>query len=212
MAIKSIFNEKFAVGLLLVLGLLLAISPAGTRVSTMMTPEEVASSIASRSDQVTAEDLSSWIINKNPDLVIVDIRSSEAFNRYHIPGAINIPLAKLFDEKSKEILDSDNVVVLYSNGDMHASEAWVLLKQLNIDCYVLLGGLNYWAEAILNPKHPTDLAADSEILRYQFRKSVSGYFNNGGIAVQKNEASAPTNLPKPKMIKFKKKKKVEEGC
>lgn len=84
-----------------------------------------------------------------------------------------------------------------------------MLQQYGIQSYVLLGGLNYWSEAILNPEPPQDIVADSEILRYQFRKAASGYFNKGETSKQVNSDTKST--VKPKLI-FKKKKKAEEGC
>jgi hypothetical protein len=86
-----------------------------------------------------------------------------------------------------------------------------MLKQMGIDSYVLLGGLNYWVSAILNPEPPDDLVADPEVLDYQFRKSASEYFNKGGISVDKNEKQEQKQVAPPK-IKFKRKKKAEEGC
>lgn len=210
MKITNLFDAKTAVILLLVLGALLAISPAGLRTAHNASPEELAAAITSKSNFVTAEDISAWIIDKRPDLFIIDLRSSEDYNQYHIPGAINIPLAKLFEQESLDMLSNDYLNVLYSNGDTNASQAWVMLSQTGIESYILMGGLNYWAKAILNPEPPGDLAADSEILRYQFRKSASGYFNAGGVAAaQENTAAKPAMKPK---IKFKKKKAAEEGC
>ncbi len=208
---NRIFNRKSSAGLLLILGALLAMSPAGTRKANSFSPGEIASAIIGKSDHVEAEEVAAWVIDKNPDLLLVDLRSSEAYNQYHIPGAINIPLVQLFSEASLEILDNDQIRVLYSNGGTHAAQAWVMLTQMGIKSYVLLGGLNYWSEAILNPEPPDDLVADSEILKYQFRKSASGYFNGSGTAIEQNKTSEKQSHLKPK-IKFKKKKKAEEGC
>jgi rhodanese-related sulfurtransferase len=125
------------------------------------------------------------------------MRSAEEFAQYHIPGEMNIPFTKLFDEEAKEMLSGDETIVLYSNGGTRAAQAWVLLKQMGIESYVLLGGLNYWTEAILNPKAPNTLAADSEILKYQFQKSAAGYFAPGGaVAAPADSATAPA---KPKV-------------
>jgi rhodanese-related sulfurtransferase len=211
MKISTLFDRRFAAALLIILGALLAISPAGLRQPSHFSPQELVAAVASESDHVTAEDLSAWIIDKKPDLQIVDIRSSEEYTQYHIPGTVNIPLTQLFDEDSQELLDRDKIIVLYSNGGTHAAQAWVMLKQMGIDSYVLLGGLNYWAEAILNPKAPNDLVADSEILKYQFRKSASDYFAQGGIAPAQSDTSASQSQPKVK-IDLQKKKKGRAGC
>jgi len=211
MSLQNIFNRKTAVLLLIIFGVLLAISPAGMRKATTLSPREVASSVINKSDHVTAEDLAALIIDKDPNLLIVDLRSAEEYNQFHIEGAINIPLSQLFEEESLEMLSPDYNIVVYSNGGTHSAQAWVLLKQMGIDCYTLLGGLNYWAEAIMNPEPPDDLAADSEILQYQFRKSASGYFKNGNITIEQDTRES-TPPPAPKRTFKRKKKSGDEGC
>ena len=211
MKLAEIFNRKVAAVFLVLLGALLAISPAGLRKASNFSNREIASSIASKSDHVTAEDVAAWVIDKRPDIILVDIRSTEEFTEYHIPGSINIPLAKLFDQESQDILRSDYTFILYSNGGTHAAQAWVMLKQMGIDSYVMLGGLNYWVSAILNPEPPDDLVADPEVLDYQFRKSASEFFNKGGVSAEQNENSEQKPVAPPK-IKFKRKKQAEEGC
>lgn len=208
---QNIFNRKFAAVLLVILGGLLAISPAGLKKAQSFSPREIAAAITSKSDHVTAEELAAWLVDKRPDILIVDIRPSEEYQQYHIPGAINIPLAKLFDPESLELLDQDRIVILYSNGGTHAAQAWVMLKQLGIESYVLLGGLNYWVEAILNPNPPGDLVADSEILKYQFRKSVSGYFGGSGVKIEEQKKHTVKPKIKPK-FKLHRKKEADEGC
>jgi len=76
---------------------------------------------------------------------------------------------------------------------------------------VLLGGLNYWAEVILNPQAPKDLAADPEILKYQFRKGASEYFAGGGLATAQKDSTAAPVKPKAS-IDLKMKKKARAGC
>ncbi len=210
MKLDQVFNRRFGAALLFILGGLLALSPAGMRKSIRISPRDLATAIISKSDKVTAEEIAHWLIDKRPDILLVDIRTTEEYQKYHIPGAINLPLARLFEPESLDQLDQDKTIVLYSNGSVYAAQAWVMLRQLGIESYVLSGGLNYWVQAILNPKPPGDLVADEEILQYQFRKAASRYFA-GGAAVA--TAQQQTSKPKPVVkFKLKKKKKVDEGC
>ncbi|NUM76437.1 rhodanese-like domain-containing protein [candidate division KSB1 bacterium] len=208
---RLLFDRRFGVALLILLGVLLAFSPAGTRKAATFSPQALAEAINNESDHLTAEELAKWLIDKKPDLRVVDMRSVEEFAQYHIPSAVNIPFNKLFENEARETLSTDKTIVLYSNGGTHAAQAWVLLKQLGIESFVLLGGLNYWTEAILNPKAPNELVADSEILKYQFQKSASGYFAPGGsVSASADSSRAPT---KPKVqIDAKQKKKARAGC
>ncbi|MCB0316296.1 MAG: rhodanese-like domain-containing protein, partial [Calditrichaeota bacterium] len=118
---------------------------------------------------------------------------------------------RLFEPESLDQLSDLYTIVLYSNGGTHAAQAWVLLQQMGIKSYVMLGGLNYWVDAILNPQPPGDLAADSEILQYQFRKGASGFFNGGGVSVEQENQPAQSDAPRPKLPP-RRKKKGEEGC
>jgi rhodanese-related sulfurtransferase len=208
---RALLDRRFAVVLLLILGALLAFSPAGTKTASTFSPQELAAAITNESDHIATEELAKWLIDKKPELLVVDMRSLEEYSQYHIPNAVNIPFTKLFEPEALETLRGDQTVVLYSNGGTHAAQAWVLLKQIGIESYVLLGGLNYWTEAILNPKAPSELVADSEILKYQFQKSAAGYFAPGGaVAAPADSAATPA---KPKMsIDPKQKKKARAGC
>jgi len=212
MKLNEILNKRTSAFLLLIIGVLLAISPAGTRVAYDLSPNEIAAVIASESDHVSAEDVAAWIIDKRVDLFIADIRTADEYNKYHIPGAVNIPFTRLFEQESIDMMDSDYLVVLYSNGGTHAAQAWVILQQMGIESYVLLGGLNYWIDSILNPIPPDDLVADSEILQFEFQKAASGYFNSGGMTVDQSQVDETQTKPIIPKRKFGKRKKADEGC
>ncbi|MFC1564523.1 rhodanese-like domain-containing protein [candidate division KSB1 bacterium] len=203
---SNVFNRSFAVGILLIMGLLLAISPAGTRTPDYFGSNEITEFIASKSNFVSAEEIARMVIDKTPDLLLVDIRTPEEYEAYHIEGAYNIPLNKIFEDESQEILLSDMTIVLYSNSSTNAAQVWLMLHQKGIQSYVMQGGMNYWAKTILNPEPPGDLVADSEILLYQFRKGASAYFNGGSvISSQSSNTGKRTTGIKPLPKKKKKK-------
>jgi len=209
MSLDQKFNPRFGAIILVLLAALLAISPAGLLKSTKLPIDKITTAILSNSDFVTAEDLADWIINKKPNLQIIDLRTPEEYNQYHIPGAMNVSLSKLFKHPYLDQLRNRKVKIIYSNGERYASQAWVMLKQKGIESYVLLGGLNYWAKAILYPHPPGELAADTEILQYHFRKAASGYFNGGSIAATTNKVAKPR---KHKKIILQKAEEEDEGC
>lgn len=212
MALDSVINRRFGVLLLIILGAFLAISPAGLRRPSNFSPKELTATIISRTAYVTPEDVAAWIIDKRPDLLLVDLRTPDEYQQYHLPDAINIPLAKLFDKENLELLnDKQYNIILYSNGSTYASQAWVMLKEMGINTYVMEGGMNYWAQAILNPHPPGDLASNDEVSRYQFRVAASNFFNNGGVAVQTAQSSQPQPTHRKKIIR-RKTKTADEGC
>lgn len=76
--------------------------------------------------------------------------------------------------------------------------------------YVLMGGLNYWAEAIINPEPPPSTSPDEELEKYDFRKGA-GMALGGAAASSGNDH--PLNKPALPGIKSKPKKtRVQGGC
>ena len=78
-------------------------------------------------------------------VVVVDARSSEAFAREHLPGAISFP-HRLMNEESTSTLDRHRRYVVYCDGiGCNASTKGSLkLAQLGFDVRELIGGLDWW--------------------------------------------------------------------
>ncbi|MFH0725597.1 MAG: rhodanese-like domain-containing protein [Pseudomonadota bacterium] len=77
-------------------------------------------------------------------MILVDIRTPENFNKFKIPGAVNIPLSFL---KTKSFLRTAPVVLVnegYSYGETAAEVA--LLKEKGVDVKILEGGLRAWKQ------------------------------------------------------------------
>ncbi|HOV09900.1 MAG TPA: rhodanese-like domain-containing protein [Spirochaetota bacterium] len=173
-------------------------------------PEDLAAAIASGDDAITASTLSEWIIQGKSDLMIIDIRSEEDFSKGAIKNAVNIPLQKLL---KKETLNSEfnvpKTVVLYSNGNSHAHQAWLVLKSAGVDALVLQGGYNAWVETILNPSKPVAME-DDEVLKYNAALSVAKFFGSAG-EIKESSASENKSAPVNKPAAQPKKKKLA-GC
>ncbi|PTY06596.1 hypothetical protein DB347_11185 [Opitutaceae bacterium EW11] len=180
---------------------------------------ELALEAGTKTDHVSAPDLADWIIEGRNDFILVDVREAKDFAEYHIPGAINVPLASL----SGDFADRNERIVFYSDGGIHAAQAWLLLRSLGYrGVYLLFGGLEEWKDSVLFPTAPAAAASASEQIAFAKRAAVSKYF---GGAVQGASASpgpavptapkltpaVPTDAPaSPPPAAAKKKKK--EGC
>jgi len=152
------------------------------------------------------------IVNKDPLLQLIDVRSQEEFEKYSLPGAINIPMADLLSDQYTDILNQDvNMNVFYSNGTLNANEAWMITRQLGYtNNYVLEGGLNYWFDTIMNPQKPASTSSDEEFAKYDYRKGA-GQALGGGNAVQ-NEQLQVSPAARPVIKAVAKKKKASGGC
>ena len=203
-------GKQIGVLISLVLGIILAFLPVQSRQITL-NPEELARSILDSEDRIDPETVSKWLVEGNDDVVLIDVRSAEEFQQGHIKNAVNIPLPALIKLETIESLDPDKMIILYSNGISHASQAWVVLHAAGIpDVMVLEGGLNYWNKVILNPEAPVPYASDDEILIYKTKAAIASALGGGaGSGVQQEQ---PSVKPKPLFKKKHKKRKADGGC
>jgi rhodanese-related sulfurtransferase len=77
--------------------------------------------------------------------IVIDARSPEAYQKEHIPGAINIPHRKMNEETTKQ-LHKTALVVTYCDGiGCNASTKGALnMVKLGFRVKELMGGLDWW--------------------------------------------------------------------
>ncbi len=194
------------------MGLIIAAVPQNKTKPYKLSAEELLAEANTRTQYVTPDAVADMIIKKDPVLNLIDVRSQDDFEKFSLPGAINIPANDLLSEKYTDILNQDvKMNVFYSNGTLIANEAWMVLRQLGYENnYVLEGGLNYWFDAILNPQKPVSTSSDEEFAKYDFRKSAGMAFGGGGVVESARDKSISS--PKPVVKGVPKKKKVAGGC
>ncbi|MFI0268692.1 rhodanese-like domain-containing protein [Streptomyces luteogriseus] len=81
----------------------------------------------------------------DPGFVLVDSRSTEAWDQGHIPGALHLPTA-LVAERAGQFLDRAVPVVTYcwGPGCNGAARAALALAELGYRVKEMLGGFEYW--------------------------------------------------------------------
>jgi len=193
------------------LGIIIAAVPENTTKQYKLTASELLDEVKDGTQFISTDEIADMLVQKDPSLQLIDVRSQAEFEKYSLPGSINIPLTDILSDEYEELLDQGiKMNVFYSNGNLKANEAWMITRQLGFENnFVLQGGLNYWAETILNPQAPKSVMADDEIAKYDFRKGASAALG-GGNAVVSNVNKA--KKPKPTVKKRKKKKRVAGGC
>jgi rhodanese-related sulfurtransferase len=194
------------------MGLIIAAVPQNKTNPYKLTAEELLNEVNTRNQFVTADVVADMIIKKDPSLRLIDVRNQDEFEKFSLPGAINIPSANLLSEEYAGILNQDiKMNVFYSNGTLAANEAWLITRQLGYENnYVLEGGLNFWFDAILNPQKPASVNPDEEFAKYDFRKSA-GQALGGGMTTQTVQDQGSVS-PKPVIKPVAKKKKASGGC
>lgn len=169
---------------------------------------ELATIVQDEVDHVTVDELADWIMTERFDYRLLDVRDAESYAAYHIPTAENVALTDL----QSYGLERNEKIVLYSDGGIHAAQAWFLLRARHYaSSYILLGGLDLWKDEILFPAAPEGTPV-SEARELEARSHYfGGKLRTGGVedapAMEMPEVEAPAALQvKPR------KKKSKEGC
>jgi rhodanese-related sulfurtransferase len=81
----------------------------------------------------------------NDTVVFIDIRTPKEFVGFHIENALNIPFDRLLDDEYIDILEKDQMKILYGTNSVGSNAAWMVLTQYGYDkLYVLDGGVQDW--------------------------------------------------------------------
>lgn len=198
----------------LILTLIMLILAAGTLfLKKSNKPEQVAPDkllwdIIQPGRYVSTDQVAKMIIDKNPTLELVDVRDVNAFEKFSLTNAVNVPLDSLLSPDSQNYFGLPGMkVVFYSNDDIKADQAWVITRRMGYgDTYVMKGGLNRWIETIIQPKKPAEDEPYTAFEQYQFRKGAQMYFT--GAKVEN------TSVKKKKVVVRRKKKQTvaSGGC
>ncbi len=193
------------------LGMIIAAVPENTTKQFRLTANELLEEVKDGTQFLQPDEVADMLIQKDPTLQLIDVRDADQYEKFSLPNSINIPLVDILNPEWEEYINQDvKLNVFYSNGTKNANEAWMITRQLGFENnYVMMGGLNYWVETIINPEKPASTSPDEEIAKYNFRKGAGAAL--GGAAVN-TQPSTMKKSSKPPISKRKKKKKVQGGC
>lgn len=181
-------------------------------------PELFVKNAISSERYINTDLLAEKLINQDPTVLLIDIRSEKEFNEFSLPNAINIPLNSFLNEDFDGYINQNIYdVILFSNDNFHADQAWMLGNRLGYtNLFVLKGGLNEWFNTIIDPKYPDETMPQEAFDLYSFRKAAGMYFGVGIVTIEdvNKTESKPQNTTPKKVIPVKKKKKrvPEGGC
>jgi rhodanese-related sulfurtransferase len=202
-------NFRFVLSIVLVsLGLVAAILPQKKNSSVELDARQLLNEIQLENHMISIDEMANALINNDPEYQLIDLRTEEEFNQYNLPGSINIPFDKLFDEVWVPYIDQiARKNVFYSNGSTLSGEAWLLTRQRGIrNNYILKGGLNNWFATIIEPKEPEATMGEEAIFQYQARLGAKQFFTGGETAADAGAIQAKKPVPR------KKKAMVAGGC
>jgi len=92
-------------------------------------------------------------MSNKENIIVIDARAVNAYDKEHIPGAINLHHS-LMDNKTTENLDKKALIVTYCDGiGCNASTKGALkMTKLGFKVKELMGGLDWWKR----DGHPTE--------------------------------------------------------
>jgi sulfur-carrier protein adenylyltransferase/sulfurtransferase len=202
-------NTRIIITIIVIsLGSIAAILPKTKTSSVQLMADELLLEMNQQTHVVSADELADLLINNDPTILLIDVRDSVAYQQYHLPGAINIPLKDLLNPEWIPYVDQiSKKNIFYSNGTTLSGEAWILTKQLGFrNNYILGGGLNEWFSTIIRPVQPSSGDPNEVWALYATRKAASLHFSGSKPAASEENSNILPPIPR------KKKTRVAGGC
>ena len=84
--------------------------------------------------------------------VILDVRRPDEFAAGHIPNAINVPNETIGAEEIPELLDKDQLIMVYCRSGRRSKEASEKLVKLGYTNIVEFGGILDWKGETVKPQ------------------------------------------------------------
>lgn len=181
--------------LLIVLALGLVILPKKKELKET-DPKVLLSAITEKSRFLSADQVTHRIIEKDPTLMLIDLRPATQFKAFALPGATNIQPESLLTAETMELLNQPGKdKVLYANSDLPAEKAWLIGTRYSINrLYILKGGLNEWFNTIIKPADAPSTASSADLDLLSFRNAARQYFTGAGQTSETTSAKAPVKI------------------
>ncbi|HKK62929.1 MAG TPA: YeeE/YedE thiosulfate transporter family protein [Bacteroidales bacterium] len=130
--------------------------------------------------EVSAEKLAFEIANNHYKVNVIDVRSPEEFEEYHIPLAINIPLEEILDRKwERYFKQTIKPNYFYAESDTIVKKACLLARFVgDSENYILRESVSQFEAMFQNPQPPPAYASKQEFNTYNFRKEVAYKMEN----------------------------------
>lgn len=208
-------NKGFAIiaPLLLVLAVGLVLIPK-QKDNKELTPIELLAEVHDNTRFISTDKIAELIIGGDPSLLLVDVRPMNDYSYYSLDGALNIPFDSLLNESAiATVSDPNKRVVLFSNSDIAAEQAYMLYKRLGVkNLLIMQGGLNQWFQTIIKPEAPHQNESKAAFDLYAFRLAAKQYFTGASTT-----GTASTDKPivkKPVKVNTQPvaKQAAEGGC
>ena len=149
-------------------------------------------------DHIEPEELAQRLFEKEPNLLVIDVRTAQEYESFHIRGAQNVFLENLpaFLQPHK----NKGVIVLYSNGMTHPAQARDILQLMGFDnVYLLTDGLRGFVERCLKPVSLRPEPVPKKFAQQIYQWRTFFYSQEDDNAIQTTTQS-PVSSRSPKLV------------
>ncbi|MBR4904088.1 MAG: rhodanese-like domain-containing protein [Selenomonadaceae bacterium] len=88
------------------------------------------------------------MIEENPDVILLDVRTREEFEKRHIVNALNIPLNDLREGNFSALPDKDALIMIYCWTGRRAQDAAEILIENDYTNVYEIGGIVDWEGSV----------------------------------------------------------------
>lgn len=143
--------------------------------------------------KVSSEKLVYDIMHERKDVVYIDLRETEQFQRFTLPGAINMNPDEVLDRKYRTFFrDDPREKVFFSDGSSLSTQVWTIARRdgySNIS--ILDGGLNGVFELVFVDKPEEENNDYMYGFSQRFAKEARQFFSEGGAVKKTTEKPMP---------------------
>ena len=137
---------------------------------------------------ISSDELAFRIIDHDPNIRIIDVRSKTDSTKMSLPGAVAIPVMSMFGKEWRDVLAQAHIKKIFvadgESEEKSAAHLAVLLGYENV--LILREGLDDFAASVMHPGPPASAGARGDQDVYRFRQKASAQ-----IAVMIREQKAP---------------------
>ncbi len=167
--------------LMIVLALGLVILPRENE-QKETSPKVLLSAITEKSRYLTVDQVTHRIIENDPTLMLIDLRTADQFKTFALPGSLNIITDSLLSQANLNLFNQTGKdKVLYANSDLTSEKAWLLCTRFSLGrIYIMKGGMNEWFNTIVKEKAVTGTPSSTDLDLLSFRKAARQFFIGSG--------------------------------
>ena len=167
-------------------------------------PKVLLDGVVERSRFLSVDQVTHRIIENDPTLMLIDLRPTDQFKAFALPGAINLQPDSLLSQSGLDLLNQQGKdKVLCGNSDLIAEKAWLVCTRYSVNrLYIMKGGMNEWFNTIINVKPAIGTPSTSDLDLISFRNAARQFFVGSGetastpnTTVQKEKAPLIRKAP-----------------